>query len=523
MKFIMKKMKYPTALVVTGCLILAFGSTKSWGGFWPFGDKGTEGKSDGKKNTAEVVINETPLRRDTQLVTSFSHVVKKVSSSVVSIYTKRTVRMTPQRNPFMNDPFFRRFFGVPNGEDMDQPYEHEDMGLGSGVLISKDGYVLTNYHVIENMDEMQVTLQDGTNRKLEAEIVGIDKKTDLAVLKVNAEALPAATLGDSDKIEVGDVVLAIGNPFGIGQTVTMGIVSAKGRSSTDASHRIAYYEDFIQTDASINPGNSGGALVDAEGRVIGINTAIYSRTGGNLGIGFAVPMNLARYVMEQIIQNGKVSRGYLGVTMNPEALDKDLAEALNAQGTKGVLISDVLPDSAAQEAGLQTGDIITKFNGQEITDNKQLRFAVAATPPGTKVKIEILRDGKQKDLDVTLKELPSEEIAASEQGEDKEQPDKKEVSFLKGVEITEIPEATERGPGFPKNIEGVLVSRVDPASSAFKQGLRSGIIIRSIERQPIRNVGEAKKLARKYDGKKVLLLIWQNGGSRYLLIKPSEK
>src|SRR6266699_574704 len=303
---------------------------------------------------ARVHVEETPLSREVKLATSFAPVVKKVAPSVVNIYSSRTIREQPLLSPFFSDPFFRRFFG-PDFDEQMRPRTRRAQSLGSGVIVSEDGYILTANHVVEGADEVKVALADGV-KEYPARVIGADPPTDVAVLKVEAKGLPAVTLADSDKLEVGDVALALGNPFGVGQTVTMGIVSAVGRSSLGINE----YENFIQTDASINPGNSGGALVDAQGRLVGINTAILSRTGGNQGIGFAVPVNMARYVMDRIVAEGTITRGYLGVRIQP--LTPDLAKEFKLPADTGALVGEVTPKTPAAEAGLKEGDVIVEFN-----------------------------------------------------------------------------------------------------------------------------------------------------------------
>src|SRR6266446_609269 len=316
---------------------------------------------------------------------TFGPIIKKVSPSVVNIYTAKTVRENPRLSPLLDDPFFRQFFGAP---DESVSRERREQALGSGVIISDDGYILTNNHVVDGADEVKVVLADG-KKEFDAKVIGTDPQTDIALIKVEGKNLPAITVTDSDKLEVGDIVLAIGNPFGVGQTVTMGIVSAKGRGGMG----IVDYEDFIQTDASINPGNSGGALVDAEGRLVGINTAILSRTGGNQGIGFAVPVNLARYVMERIVVDGKVTRGYLGVKIQP--ITSDIAKQSKLSQPVGALIAEVTPGSPGEQAGLKPGDVVTEFDGKSVTDSRHLQLMVAEKPPGSRVSMKIVREGKE--------------------------------------------------------------------------------------------------------------------------------
>ncbi|NDA68730.1 MAG: Do family serine endopeptidase, partial [Verrucomicrobia bacterium] len=326
-----------------------------------------------------------PLSHEARPGLTFSPVIKKVSPSVVNIYTTKTVKENFRRSPFSEDPFFRDFFGMPFGERQ-IPREHRERALGSGVIVSEDGYILTNNHVVEGADEIKVALADDKTT-YSAKVIGTDPQTDVAVIKVEGKNLPAITVTDSDLVSVGDVVLAIGNPFGLGQTVTMGIVSAKGRAQG-----IVDYEDFIQTDAAINPGNSGGALVDASGRLIGINTAILSRSGGNQGIGFAVPINLVRYVMDRLVTDGKVTRGYLGVMIQP--VTPELAREFKLADNSGALVGEVTSDSPADKAGLKEGDVVTEFNGKKVTDSRQLRLMVSQTAPGTKAPLRLIRDGK---------------------------------------------------------------------------------------------------------------------------------
>jgi serine protease Do len=349
-------------------------------------------------------FDDTPLPRDNNPTTSFAPIIKKVSPSVVNIYTSKTLRL---------DPALRQYLREMYGFDR-VPSERRQQSLGSGIIVSQDGYILTNNHVVEGADEVKVALAD-ERTIFDATVVGTDPQTDVAVVKVTAENLPAITLADSGKIEVGDVTLAIGDPFGVGQTVTMGIVSAKDRGGIG----ITNYEDFIQTDASINPGNSGGALVDAEGRLVGINTAILSRTGGNQGIGFAVPVNLARYVMERIVVDGKVTRGYLGVKIQP--ITPDIAKQSKLSQPVGALIAEVTPGSPGEQAGLKAGDVVTEFDGKSVTDSRHLQLMVAEKSPGSRVSIKIVREGKEQTLTAQLGELPAQ--LASQRTESKDQQD----------------------------------------------------------------------------------------------------
>jgi Do/DeqQ family serine protease len=328
-------------------------------------------------------------------VSSYADVVSKAQPAVVTIHAQTRVRQ-PQQFPFMDDPFFRRFFGERAPQQA--PNQPTREGLGSGVIVREDGYILTNHHVIDGADQIEVDLND--NRSLQAEVVGSDPPSDLAVLKVNASGLPVLVLGDSDRTRVGDVVLAIGNPLGVGQTVTMGIISAKGRQ-TGLSN--GSFEDFLQTDAPINRGNSGGALVSTNSELIGINSQILSPSGGSIGLGFAIPSNMARNVMEQLINTGKVRRGQLGIVVLP--IPSEEASSLGVKEGPGVVVYQVQSGSGADRAGLQRGDVITALNGQAVTDPNSFRNAIASTPPGSEVTLTLKRGGNERQLRATLGEF----------------------------------------------------------------------------------------------------------------------
>ena len=457
-------------------------------------------------------LNEQPVSRDGRGTTSFAPVVKKVTPSVVKVFVTGKARNTPSMEvPSLDDPFFRRFFGDDfgfggNRRNYKAPKEH---GLGSGVIVTKDGYILTNNHVVENADEVKVAFHDG--RELTAKIVGKDPKSDVAVLKVDTQDLPAIDLADSDKTEVGDLVLAIGNPFGVGQTVTMGIISAKDRGALGLD-----YEDFIQTDAAINPGNSGGALVDAEGRLIGINTAILSRSGGNQGIGFAVPSNLARNVMEGLVKNGRVVRSFLGVHI--QDLTPGLAKEFDLSNASGVVVSDISPNSPAEKAGFKSGDVITDYNVKTVQDSRYLKLQVAQTAPGTKVPVKVLRDGKSRTIEVTVKELPKDELASSEH-KDK---DGASSDALNGVAVSDIDSAARHELKLPANVKGAAVTEVAPDSAAYEAGLRRGDVIQEINRKPVSGADDAVKLTENLKNKKILLRVWSQNGSRYVVVDESK-
>jgi serine protease Do len=410
-----------------------------------------------------------------------------------------------------NDPFWRHFFGDQFGQQtpnrqFNAPRQH---GLGSGVIVTKDGYILTNNHVVDNAEEVKVTLQDG--RDFTAKVVGRDPKSDVAVVKIDANDLPVVIMADSDKVQVGDVVVAIGNPFGVGQTVTTGIVSATGRGNLG----IEDYEDFIQTDAAINPGNSGGALVDVEGRLIGINTAIYSRSGGNQGIGFAIPSGLARNVMDSLISYGSVARGYLGVMI--QDVTPALAKEFRLKDSSGALVGDVVPKGPADKAGLKDGDVVLEYNGKKVVDSRRLRLAVGETKPGTTVPVKILRDGSSKTLDVTVQQLPGTEKLAKNNA-----PGDTDNGTLNGVGVTDLDPQTRQQLKLPENVNGVVITEVKPDSSAAEAGLKQGDVIQEINRHSVKTAEEAVKLTENTKDKVTLLRIWSNGGSHYVVVDESK-
>ncbi len=462
-----------------------------------------------------VKVQPEAVPRQAHVVTSFAPVVQKIAPSVVSIYSSKTTRGSQTVPPLFRDPFFRRFFGGGDDEAPSSPHKFREQSLGSGVIVSKDGYILTNNHVVEGADEIKVSLANGT--EFTAKVIGADPPTDVAVVKVDAKDLPAVTLADSSKIQVGDIVLAVGNPFDVGQTVTMGIVSATGRSGFG----IVGYEDFIQTDASINPGNSGGALSDAEGRLIGINTAILSGSGGNQGIGFATPVNLARFVMDQIIKNGKVVRGYLGIKI--QTLTPALAKQFKIPQPKGALVDSIQPNSPAAKAGIEPGDVITEFNGKELKDSKELQLLAAQTPPGTKVNLKLVREAETKQITATLAELPKDAFRALNNGGDEDLNEQQDV--LDGVELGDLDPRTRRALGIPANLRGAVVASVDPNSTAAEAGLRTGDVITEVNRKAVHSAREAADALKSSKQGSVLLRVWSKGGSHFLVIdtKKAEK
>jgi serine protease Do len=460
----------------------------------------------------KVEVDERPVARDAGGRTTFAPVVKKVGPGVVKVFTTTKAREMSYSAPPEMDDFFRRFFGEQFGERAPRRSYGipSQKGVGSGVIATKDGYILTNNHVVDGADEVKVALQDG--REFTAKVIGRDPKTDVAVIKINANNLPAVAMADSDKVEVGDIVLAVGNPFGIGQTVTTGIVSATGRGGTVGLD----YEDFIQTDAAINPGNSGGALVDVEGRLIGINTAILSRSGGNQGIGFAIPVNLARSVMDSLVSDGRVTRGYLGV--RPQDVTPALAKEFKLQDATGVLLGDVTADSPAEKAGLKSGDIILEFGGKKVKDARHFRLEVAQTRPGQSVPVKLLRDGKTETLEVKAGEVPgTQTLAKAEKSESGDN------GTLNGVTVADLDRAARQELKAPENLKGAVITEVQPDSAAAEAGLRPGDVIQEINRKPVRDANEAVKLTEHPESKTTLLRIWREGGSHYLLVDESQE
>jgi serine protease Do len=467
-------------------------------------------------------IQEGPLNRDLKARTSFAPVIKKVGPSVVNIYSTLTLRDRSMErsmgNPLFDDPAFRGFFGDPFGRP--QPRERKAQSLGSGVIVSADGYILTASHVVEGADKVKVALASG-EKEFDAKVIGSDPPSDIALLKIEGKELPQATLADSDKLEVGDLVLAIGNPFAVGQTVTMGIVSGVGRGGFG----INTYENFIQTDAAINPGNSGGALVDAEGRLVGINTAIFSRSGGNMGVGFAVPINMARYVMDRITTEGKVNRGYLGVYLQPEITPR-LMKEFHLQDMSGALVTKVEPGSPAVKAGLKEGDFIVDFNGKKVSDMRQLQLLISQTAPGTKATLKLYRDGKEKTVSTTLGQLPDALTARGGRAQPGER-GKSGTDALDGVEVADLDPATRRELSIPNNVRGVLVTDVDENSNAAEAGLRPRDVIIEINRRPIHNSEEAVTLSEKAESETLLLRIWRGvqgqGGNFYISVDNTKR
>ena len=447
-----------------------------------------------------------PVSREVKIKTSLAPVIKKLGPSVVNIYSTMLIRERRNRS-FFEDPF--RLFGEDG--DQNRPRVRRAQSLGSGVIVSSDGYILTANHVVEGADKVRVALASG-GKEFDARIIGTDPPTDVAVLKVDAKGLPAVSIADSDSLEVGDLVLAIGNPFGVGQTVTMGIISAVGRGGLG----INSYENFIQTDAAINPGNSGGALVDAEGRLVGINTAIFSESGGYQGVGFAVPSNMARYVMDKITREGRVIRGYLGLGLQPD-MTQELQEQFKLPGQDGALVTLVEPTSPAGKAGFKEGDFLIEFNGHKVTDMRQLRLMIAETAPGTVASVKLIRDGKHTSLTATLAELPTDGIRRRGPRPSGSQRESTSLDGLDGVEVQNLDRSMRMQLHLPGELRGAIVVALDQDSRAADSGLRQRDIIVEINRQLVRTAEEVVNVGRKATGKRILLRVWRPGEDSAML------
>ena len=451
--------------------------------------------------------NELDTLRETSK--AFSAVAKNAVPAVVFIKVEKTVGTGSIRGSaapdqyndpfgFFGDEFFERFF---RDRMPQQPREYRQSGQGSGFIISDDGYILTNNHVVGEADIITVKTHDG--REFNAELVGADAKSDVAVIKIEGENLPMMPLGDSDNLGIGEWVIAIGNPFGLTETLTSGIVSAKGRNTVGIND----YEDFIQTDAAINPGNSGGPLINLDGEAIGINTAIFSQSGGSVGIGFAIPINMAKSIKDQLVTEGKVTRGQLGVLISD--LTSDVADYFGLDSTKGVVVNEVVEGSPAQNAGLEVGDIILKINGRDVEGMGQLRNYIASVEPGTTIDLVVNRKGNEKTLPVNIGELSDSSARVG----DAQVPSRK-----LGVTVQELTEEMIRRYGLRLS-QGVIVSNVDPDSQAFRKGIRPGTIILSVNQREVRSVDEFNKaLQSSAESKKVLLLISEQGYSRFVAL-----
>ncbi|MGB3087811.1 MAG: DegQ family serine endoprotease [Phycisphaerae bacterium] len=440
----------------------------------------------------------------TRLSAAFRTAVKRVGPAVVAVGTSQTIEAPA--SPFgFHDDILRRFFGIEPEEGHTPKRQYERQGLGSGVIVDSEGYILTNNHVVAGADEITIRLAD--EREFKAEIIGADPPTDVAVIKIKADGLPVAPLGDSDKMEVGDWVLAIGAPFGLQKTVTAGIISAKGRANVG----IADYEDFIQTDAAINPGNSGGPLVNMRGEVIGINTAIASRSGGYMGIGFAVPANMAREIMTRLKEKGEVVRGWLGVQIGD--LNGEMAEAMGLESAEGALVSQVFEDGPAAKGGLRAGDVVVEYDGKPVKDMAALKEAVAWTEPGSEVKVAVLRKGERETLTVEIGRRSGQPEAALGQ------PNGPAAIEDLGIEVSDVtPEAAQRF-GY-KEGQGVLITGVEPGSLGARARLRPGMLILQVGDRKVHSVSAFRDALKEVDlSRGVLMLVRAGNSQTFVLIK----
>lgn len=436
-------------------------------------------------------------------IESYSDVVDSAAPAVVTIRAARRAR-APERTPYFDDPLLRRFFGSRLPEGSGGEVQH---ALGSGVLVRQDGYILTNHHVVDGAEEIKVDL---TNRQTySARLVGSDAPSDLAVLKVEASGLPVLSLGNSERVRIGDVVLAIGNPLGIGETVTMGIISAKGRStgSTDGT-----FQDFLQTDAPINQGNSGGALVNTRAELVGINSQILSPSGGNIGIGFAIPVNMAHSVMDQLISSGKVRRSMLGVGV--QTMTSDLAAGLGTKEVRGVLVNSVSPGSPADHAGIKTGDIITGVNGVPVNDSNALRNTVASSAPGSDLTVSLLRNGGEQQIHVKVGELNGDQARAGQEGSGNGTTE----SGRLGLSLTPLTPEIAGQLGLGRNVQGAVVESEDPSGAAARAGIEEGDVVMQINGQPVRNAQDARGALAKSGNRPPVLLVNRNGQTLFVAV-----
>ena len=504
-------------VLLLGALAGSVATAKGWSPF--------KSSDDGNK-VPVYLASEQRINQQLSLNTGFSAVAKEVTPAVVTVKTETRARA--QRTPFLVDPF-RDFFGQPDQDDEMTPRRRstpqspqlpqtpqgrgrlQPSGVGSGVIVSPDGYILTNNHVVDDAERVTVELND--RRTFSAKVIGTDPPSDIAVLKIDASGLPTLPIGDSNQVEVGDIVLAVGNPLNVGQTVTMGIISAKSRSTGIGGGNS--YEDFLQTDAAINRGNSGGALVNLRGELIGIPSQILSGTGGNIGIGFAIPSAMARSVMDQLVRAGKVRRGMLGVHVR--SLDTDLAEQFGFKSTKGALVESVESGKPADQAGVKRGDIITEFQGQRIEDHTQLRNMASQTAPGSTVKFKVWRDGAERELSAKMTEMDAAKV--TETDESGSPGGGAAGGILSGIKVDNLTPDLLRRLTLPEATRGVLITEVDPDSNAAAAGLRRGEVIEEVARQPVTNVNEFHAAVDKAGKKSVLLSVRNAAGVRFVVVR----
>lgn len=442
----------------------------------------------------------------------FSPVVKSAAPAVVNISSSRVVR-APEGNPLgpADESILRRFFGEDFMRQFRIPRERREHSLGSGVIVNSNGYILTNSHVVMGATNVKVALSD--RREMPGKIIGVDPGTDIAVVKIDTDHLSVLPFGDSSKVEVGDIALALGNPFGLGRTVTMGIVSATGRGGLG----IEDYEDFIQTDASINPGNSGGALINVRGELIGVNTAILSPSGGSLGIGFAVPSNMVRTVMDQIVKTGKVTRGYIGVSV--QDITPELAAAMKIPQTRGALIGDLDPKGPAAQNGLQSGDVIVEADGKAIEDSRMLRLIVGSKAPGTQLSLRVLRNGQPRNVTVKLDELPVKETASTETPTRQKGSAPETIQSRIGVAAVELTPEIAQHLKVPDDVKGVVVADVEEGSPAAEAGLQLGDVVQEVNHKPVHTVADFySQLSAARGSNPILLLLNRDGHTLYAAI-----
>lgn len=485
-------------ILLTSLLIFS-GCSTYWSGQGTAADKK---KAESTKQIAPVVVD--------GVRTSYADLVEKTAPAVVQITAVNTTGKTKKVDgkPSLED-LFNQFPNMPQPEQ-----RRPTRGFGSGVIVKTDGTILTNHHVIDEADK--ITVETSDNKSYEAKVVGSDPPSDLAVLKIEGEEFPSFNLGDSDQVRIGDIVLAIGNPLGIGQTVTSGIISAKGRRTGLGDG--TSFQDFLQTDAPINQGNSGGALVSVNGELIGINSQILSQSGGSIGIGFAIPSNMAKTVMEQLLKNGKVRRGMLGV--NIQDINSELAKTLDLPEATGVIVSNVLDGSAAAKAGITRGDVITKLDGEAIEDGNFLRNRVAGTDPGSEITLTIIRDKKEQDVKVTLDEFKINGTKTSEEKTSEAEKGKSQQNGKLGLNLQPLTPEIGSRLKIPEGVPGVVITEVDPGSPADQQGINKGDVILEINRQTVANLEDVRSALEKSGDNAVLLLISRGGQTLFVTVKP---